>query len=82
MKDRVDQGNETGRSIRKERNNQPPDGKHARMVVDVQERDLVELFAQYEEYRVQELEALAHVKQPQYLVHLTRPKKLAFLYII
>jgi hypothetical protein len=46
---RVDHGAEVGRSSRNEPAPDPPDGKHACMVIYVQERDLIKLLAKYED---------------------------------
>lgn len=44
----------------------PPDVEHGGVVVNVQERNLIVLLPQNEEYRVQELNELGEVVPPQY----------------
>ena len=49
---------------------EPPDGKHGRVVVQVQQADFVRFLAQYKKDRVKELDASEHKEPPDDFVDL------------
>ena len=57
----------------------PPQGKHGRVVVDVQEGELVVLSAQHEHGRVEHLDDLGDVEPPQ---HPRYPQRLLALAVV